>query len=63
MTEGKKKQVRHIIIYQCHFEIKLFISQMSQKKTSLDDADNDDWEQILMGLINELIFSFSFLKS
>ena len=39
---NKAKQVRHIIIYQWHFEIKLFILQMSRKKTSLDDGDNAD---------------------
>ena len=42
---------------------------MRQKKTSLDDGDNDDWKYILMGILNVLllklilcIYSCSFLK-
>ena len=43
---------------------------MNQKETLLDDGDNDDWKQILMGILNVLflkldlrIYSFSFLKN
>ena len=39
--KNKTKRVRHIIIYQQHFEIKLL---MCQKKALLDDGDNDDWK-------------------